>query len=257
MLNPLRYPPGGTSGVKEPVKGKEIKEDSNPDTPSPVIRTQMVLPVKELPHFEGTKREDVITFIQRVDEIAQGAGWTDKEWVLTMVDLLGGRVALLARWIRTGLSVGQPINREVVVHHLLEAYGDGQTLYTAYKRLEQFRQQGNEKVFEFKIRLEELFWTLEDEPSKLAKTPRSVSGLLPSLNRKLCGKEYSSLAHAVEAAQVEEQRLGEAERHMCQSTGLSGVCFCPHRFQIKSFIFTLFSMGWHLGSGGHENTVKT
>jgi len=27
--------------------------------------------------------------------------------------------------------------------------------------------------------------------------------------------------------------------------------------QIKSFIFTSFSMGWHLGSGGHENTVKT
>jgi len=40
-----------------------------------------------------------------------------------------------------------------------------------------------------------------------------VSGLLPSLNRKLCGKEYSSLAHAVEAAQVEEQRQGEAEKH--------------------------------------------
>jgi len=70
----------------------------------------MVLPAKELPHFEGTKREDVITFIWHVDEIAQGAGWTDKEWVLTMADLLGGRVAPLARWIRTELSVGQPIN---------------------------------------------------------------------------------------------------------------------------------------------------
>jgi len=41
-----------------------------------------------------------------------------------------------------------------------------------------------------------------------------VSGLLPSLNRKLCGKEYSSFAHAVEAAQIEEWRLGEAERRM-------------------------------------------
>jgi len=99
-----------------------------------------------------------------------------------------------------------------VVHHLLEAYGDGQTSYAAYKKLEQCCQQGNEKVFEFKICLEELFWTLENEPSKLAKTAKFVSGLLPSLNSKLCGKEYSSLAHAVEAAQVEERRLGEAER---------------------------------------------
>jgi len=75
-LNPLQYPPGGTSGVKEPIKGKEIVEDSNPEeehSPSPAVRTQMVLPVKELPHFEGTKREDVITFIRHVDEIAQGA----------------------------------------------------------------------------------------------------------------------------------------------------------------------------------------
>jgi len=54
------------------------------------------------------------------------------------------------------LSVGQPIDEEVVVHHLLEAYGDGQTPYAALKKLEQCHQQGNEKVFEFKIHPEEL-----------------------------------------------------------------------------------------------------
>jgi len=63
---------------------------------------------RNFPHFEGTKREDVITFIRHVDEIAQGACWTDKEWALTMAELVGGRAAPLARWIRTGLSVGQP-----------------------------------------------------------------------------------------------------------------------------------------------------
>jgi len=39
-------------------------EDSEPEeehSPSPMINGT---PVKELPHFEGTKREDVITFIQ-------------------------------------------------------------------------------------------------------------------------------------------------------------------------------------------------
>jgi len=50
-----------------------------------------------------------------------------------MADLLGGSVAPLTRQIRTGLSVGQPIDQGVVVHHLLEAYGDGQTSYAAYK----------------------------------------------------------------------------------------------------------------------------
>jgi len=128
------YPPGGTSGVKEPIKGrkmtlwnraegtidlernegnwimegkasshpgkgKEIVDDSNPEeehSPSPAIRTQMVLSVKEFPHFEGMGREDVITSIRRVDEIAQGAFWMHKEWVLTVVDLLGGRAAPLA-----------------------------------------------------------------------------------------------------------------------------------------------------------------
>jgi len=76
-----------------PGKGKEIVEDSNPEE-----------------EHEGTKREDVIiTFIQHVDEIAQGACWTDKEWVLTLADLLDGHAAPLARCIRTGLSVGQPI----------------------------------------------------------------------------------------------------------------------------------------------------
>jgi len=79
-----------------------------------MVKTQMVLPVRELLHKEGTKREDVITFILCVDEITQGACWTDKEWVLTMANLLGGRAAPLARWIRTGLSVGQPIDQEVV-----------------------------------------------------------------------------------------------------------------------------------------------
>jgi len=46
----------------------------------------------------------------------------------------------------------------------------------------------------------------------VAKTAKFVNGLLPSLNRKLCGKEYSSLAHAVKAAQIEEWRLGEAKK---------------------------------------------
>jgi len=69
-------------------------------------------------------------------------------------------------------------------------------LYAAYEKLEQCHQRGNDKVFEFKIHLEELFWTLEDEPSELAKTAKFVSSLLPSLNRKLRGKEYSFLSHA-------------------------------------------------------------
>jgi len=50
----------------QPDKGKEIMDDSHPEeehSPSPAIRTQMVLPVKEFPHFEGTKREDVITLL--------------------------------------------------------------------------------------------------------------------------------------------------------------------------------------------------
>jgi len=55
--------------------------------------------------------------------------------------------------------------------------------------------------------------TLEDELSELTKTAKFVSGLLPSLNRKLRGKEYSSLEHAGEAVQIEERCLGEAERH--------------------------------------------
>jgi len=48
-------------------KGKEIMEDSDPEeehSPSPTIKTQMVCPVKELPHFERTKREDAITEAQ-------------------------------------------------------------------------------------------------------------------------------------------------------------------------------------------------
>jgi len=36
--------------------------------------------------------------------------------------------------------------------------------------------------------------------------------LLPSLNRKLHGKEHSSFAHAFEVAQIEEGCLGEVWR---------------------------------------------
>jgi len=84
------------------------------------------------------------------------AGWTRS--VLTIADLLGRHAAPLARWIQTELSVRQPIDQEVVCH-LLEAYGYGQTFYAVYKKLEQCCQQGNEKVFEFKISLEELLDT--------------------------------------------------------------------------------------------------
>jgi len=66
-------------------KGKEIVEDSEPEEEhplSPMFRTQMELPVKELPPFVW-RREDVTTFIWHVDEIAQGACWTDNKWALT------------------------------------------------------------------------------------------------------------------------------------------------------------------------------
>jgi len=43
---------------------------------------------------------------------------------------------------------------------------------------------------------------------------QNLSGLLPSLNRKLSGKEYSSFSHAVEAAQIEEWHLGEEQREI-------------------------------------------
>jgi len=75
-------------------------------------QTQVVLPVREFPRFEGTKKDDVVTCIRQVDEIAASAHWSDREWVLNTADLVGGRVAPLGRWIWTGLSVGQPITRE-------------------------------------------------------------------------------------------------------------------------------------------------
>jgi len=47
------------------------------------------------------------------------------------------------------------------------------------------------------------------------------------------------------------------DHQLCQAGRLSGVCFCSHRCQIKSFIFTLFSMGLQWESSDNENTVKT
>jgi len=55
----------------------------------------VVLPVREFPRFEGTKKDDVVTFIWQADEIATSARWSDREWVLNMADLVGGRVAPL------------------------------------------------------------------------------------------------------------------------------------------------------------------
>jgi len=112
---------------------------------------------REFPRFEGTKKDDVVTFIQQVDEIATSACWSDREWVLSMADLVGGRVAPLGRWIWTGLSVGQPTTHEQVVQDIMEAYGDGQTCYAVYKKLEQCKQEPKEQVVEFKVRLGELF----------------------------------------------------------------------------------------------------
>jgi len=103
------------------------------------IRCEGALHLTNNQDSNGTPSQGTST-LWPVDEIVQGACWAYKEWVFTMANLLGGCAAPLARWIRTGLSVGQPIDQEVVVHHLLEAYGDGQTLYAAYEKLEQCRQ---------------------------------------------------------------------------------------------------------------------
>jgi len=53
-------------------------------SPSPGQQTQVVLPVREFPRFEGTKKDDVVTFIRQVDEIAASACWSDRECVLNV-----------------------------------------------------------------------------------------------------------------------------------------------------------------------------
>jgi len=62
-----------------------------------------------------------------------------------MANLLGGRAAPMARCIQTGLSVGQPIDQEVVVHHLLEAYGDDQRCHGAESNCGQSGKQKKSK----------------------------------------------------------------------------------------------------------------
>jgi len=57
-------------------------------SPSPGQQTQVVLPIREFPLFEG-KKGDVVTFIWQVDEIATLARWSDREWVFNMADLVG------------------------------------------------------------------------------------------------------------------------------------------------------------------------
>jgi len=109
-------------------------------------------PHQRVSHFEGTKKDYVVTFIQQVDEIASLACWSDREWVLNLADLVIGCLAPLGRWIWTGLSVGQPITQEQVVQDLMEAYGDSQTCFAVYKKLEQCKQWPKEWVVEFKVR---------------------------------------------------------------------------------------------------------
>jgi len=208
---------GNTPPASPSVAPSPVASDSDSDgkyLPSPVRRTRVVLPVKELPCFEGTKKDDMVTFIWQVDKIAVSAQWLDEEWVLNVANLVGGCAAPLVRWIRMGLSVGQPINQAEVVHNLMETYGNGQTSYAAYKKLKQCCQRANEKVGKYKLRLEELFWTIQDNLSKLAKIAKFVSGLLPSLNKKLRGKEYNSFLLAVKAAQIKERCLEESGQQM-------------------------------------------
>jgi len=52
-----------------------------------------------LEHTLRGKRRRMSSPSSGLDEIDQGAFWADKEWVLTMTDLLGGCAAPLARWI--------------------------------------------------------------------------------------------------------------------------------------------------------------
>jgi len=55
--------------------GKEIDWSASPGQ-----QTQVLLPVREFPVFEGTKKDDVVTFIQQVEDccisplVGQGMG---------------------------------------------------------------------------------------------------------------------------------------------------------------------------------------
>jgi len=78
-------------------------------SPSPGQQTEVVLPVREFPRFEGTKKDDVVTFIWKVDEIAALARWSDREWVLSQAPPL--TVILFAPYPQPFLGLRQGANK--------------------------------------------------------------------------------------------------------------------------------------------------
>jgi len=84
--------------------------------------------------------------------------------------------------------------------------------YSFWRKFGWKYQQGDEKVFEFKISLEELFWMLEDELSELEKNAKFIwTACFPPSTGSFVARS-TALLHPVEAGLIEEQCLGEVER---------------------------------------------
>ena len=65
-----------------------------------------VVNINNLSTFKGKSSEDVITFLNEMEEAANQGGWSNKELVQRTANQLEGEAEAIRQWVRTGLKAG-------------------------------------------------------------------------------------------------------------------------------------------------------
>ena len=106
-----------------------------------------VVNVNDLSVFKGELSEDVIVFLDEMEEAASQGGWSDEELVRRTANQLEGEAEAIHRWVRTGLKAGVSLKWTALRERLVQAYGrEKLDCYYTYDQLARIRQAKSESV---------------------------------------------------------------------------------------------------------------
>src|SRR5690606_24227736 len=119
--------------------------------------------------FKGESSEDIITFLNEMEEAASQGGWSDNKLVRRTSNQLEGEAEAIRCWVHTGLKARVSLKWTALQEQLVQAYSCKKLdCYYTYNQLAQIQQAKSESVvitFDWSQFKEKLWATMLDVPA--------------------------------------------------------------------------------------------
>lgn len=193
------------TSLQSPTREREVSDDdqSEPEElgndPLPVFSSTTFPRVSGAPHvpvykwgvtFDGRSGRDLVTFLERVEELRIARNVSKQELFQSAIDLFSGAGLAWYRSIKSKVNSWDDLVKALKQDFLPEDYDD-----VTWDRVRARKQRENESAIIFISEMEQLFAQLTTLPPENERLRQIRKNLLPHIVTQLCLVSVSDISH--------------------------------------------------------------